>query len=331
MKWLTEILPQLWAARKNIATVVFGVTVLAVIVSLLLPKYYKSTAVLLPQNEENSLSALAGLSGLAALAGATVGQVPMEQMYPDILRSETILHQVIYSKYRTEEFSEPVDLIRYWKYHESTEGKNYEQALLRLQSDLDITVDRKTSIVTVALLMKEPQLAADVINCLISQLDQFLRTKRITYASEQRKWIDSRLVQVESDLRESEDALKNFREKNRNLGSSPQLLLDESRLSRQVEINSMLFLELKKQFEVARIEEIKNIPVINVLDMAKPAATKDRPRRTLIVAVSFLLSLIGVGAVVLYRAEIDNFVKQITSIIGRKRANGRLAGPVMRS
>jgi uncharacterized protein involved in exopolysaccharide biosynthesis len=54
--------------------------------------------------------------------------------------------------------------------------------------------------------------------------------------------------------------------------------------------------ELKKQYELAKIEEIKNIPIINVLDAARPPVRRSYPIRSRTALVSFFLSLaFGVG------------------------------------
>jgi len=67
-----ELISVLWSSRKLIATVTGIATVGAVIVSLLLPEYYKSTATMLPETEKSKLAALGGLSDLPALAGVSV-------------------------------------------------------------------------------------------------------------------------------------------------------------------------------------------------------------------------------------------------------------------
>jgi uncharacterized protein involved in exopolysaccharide biosynthesis len=161
--------------------------------------------------------------------------------------------------------------------------------------------------------MKEPQLAADVLNKLVSELDRFIRTKRTTNASEQRKWIEARLVEVKQDLEKAENKLKEFREKNRQITSSPQLMLEQERLAREVQINSTLYVELKKQYELAKIEEIKNVPIINVLDEARPAAKKELPRRSTIVLTTLFLSLFGIVVFVLINERYGPVVQQMLS------------------
>jgi uncharacterized protein involved in exopolysaccharide biosynthesis len=96
---------------------------------------------------------------------------------------------------------------------------------------------------------------------------------------------------VEEALKKSEVVLKEFREKNRKVADSPQLMMEQERLARDVQINSTVFIELKKQLEVAKIEEIKNIPIINVLDVARPPVRRSSPARRQTAFSAFFLSL----------------------------------------
>jgi uncharacterized protein involved in exopolysaccharide biosynthesis len=129
----------------------------------------------------------------------------------------------------------------------------------------------------------------------VAETDKFLREKKTTNASEQRKWIEQRLTQVEVELRSAEESLKNFRERNRRVGDSPQLLLEQERFMRDVQVKSTMFIELKKQAELAKIEEIKNITLVNVLDEARAPVKKTRPKRALVTVLVFLSALIGVA------------------------------------
>jgi uncharacterized protein involved in exopolysaccharide biosynthesis len=291
-----QILSILWKSWKFIAIVTVSITVLAIIISLLLPEYFKSTAVLLPDTDKSRLATLGGISDLAALAGVNVGaEGSLVKLYPTIIKSESVLKNVIYAKYKTKEYPDSVNLIQYWKINANTPERSFDIALISLRSALNVDVDIKTNVLTVAIETREPQLSANIVNNVIRSLDEFIRTKRITNASEQRKWIEARLVEVKADLSKAENNLTNFREKNRMVSGSPQLLLDQERLAREVQINSTMYIELKKQYEIVKIEEIKNVPIINVMDYARPATKKERPKRSNIVIAWFFLALAGSG------------------------------------
>jgi len=295
--WM-NILSLLWQSRKFIGIVTGAVTVLAIIISLILPEYFKSTAVLLPDTDKSKLGSAGGsLSSLAAMAGVNVsGEVSVVRLYPNILKSESVLRTVIYSKYQTKEFSDSVNLIQYWKIKDKNPERDFEVALLNLRAGLDVGMDLKTGVLTMSIETEEPQLSADILNNTIRVADKFIRTQRNTNALEQRKWIEARLIEVKTDLSKAENTLKEFREKNRMVSGSPQLLLDQERLLREVQINATMYTELKKQYELVKIEEIRTTPIINVLDYGRAAAKKESPRRSIIVLISMMLAFAGSGS-----------------------------------
>jgi len=65
--------------------------------------------------------------------------------------------------------------------------------------------------------------------------------------------------------------------------------MQRNRLKSGVEENRAVYITIRQQYEIAKIEEAKEKLLINILDIAEPAIKKDKPKRTLIV----LLSLFG--------------------------------------
>ena len=310
-----EIISILWSSRKLIASVVGGATALAIVICLFLPKYYRSTTTILPETEKSKLGSLGGLTDLASLAGVNTGEGSLVKLYPTIIKSEAVLRNVLYARYHSTAFKDSVSLIQYWEIEASTPGLSYELALKGLQDDLEVSMDVKTNVVTISTETKEPQLSADIINKVTAELDQFIRTKRRTNASEQRKWIEIRLLEVKGDLERSENALREFREKNRRVIDSPQLLLEQERLIRDVQINTALYGELKKQYELIKIEEIKNIPIINVMDPGRPAARKERPKRIAIVFSTFLFSLVASTGYVFAASRYEQQMRSFLTLV----------------
>jgi uncharacterized protein involved in exopolysaccharide biosynthesis len=289
-----EIIVPIWRARKPIALITFAVTLVTVIVNyFFLPHYFKATATLLPETEKGKLSSLSQFADVAKLAGVSIPGSEIARLYPSIVTSETILESVILRKYKVEGVSDSIDLIHYFELKSPNPAENMYEAIGGLSALMSASLDGKTSIVAITLEMKQPQLAADVLNACVEELDNFMRQKKTTNASEQRKWIEDRVKEVEGELRVAEESLKDFREKNRRVSDSPQLLLEQERFARDVQVKSTIFIELKKQYELAKIEEIKNITVVNILDSATAPIKKNRPQRVINTAIFFFLSLLG--------------------------------------
>jgi len=294
---LHEVLAPVWQERRVVLYVALGIALVTGIVNfLILDLTYKASASLLPETDRNKLGSMSQFSGLAQLAGISVPGVEISRLYPTILASETVLRPVIEAKYATDRYSDSVDLIKYFDLTKKTREENMDKALRKIRGLMTTTYDNKTSTVLVTLEMEEPQLAADALNGIIGQLDLFMRLKRINTATEQAKWISARLQEVERELRQAEDALKNFRERNRRILDSPALLLIQERMIREVTVKSTIYVELKKQYELAKIDEIKNITMVNVLDVARPPVRKEHPKRATNTAIGFLLGLFGMSA-----------------------------------
>lgn len=66
----------------------------------------------------------------------------------------------------------------------------------------------------------------------------------------------------------------------------PDLTLQYARLFREEKIQQKLFGLLSEQYEMARIQEAKDTPTVQILDVAKIPELRVRPKRTLIVLLS---------------------------------------------
>ena len=79
----------------------------------------------------------------------------------------------------------------------------------------------------------------------------------------------------------------------------PDLGLTHLRLQREQEIQTELFKFLTMEYEEAKIEEAKDIPTVQVLDVAKVPEKKSKPRRVLLVISILLVCLIGNSLVII--------------------------------
>ena len=305
----------IWTERKRVLVISFVVGVLTLGINFLLPKYYKANAIILPETDKNKLSSMGSLAGLASLAGVNVSGNDISRLYPVILTSESVLTAVVERRYATTRFKDSVNLIQYMELDEGSPAKDLDQALRELKDLIVVNLDNKTSVVNASVEMREPRLAADVLNAALSELDLFLREKKATSATEQRKWIESRLVQVNVELRAAEEGLKYFRERNRRVSDSPQLLLEQERLAREVQVKGTIDLELRKQAEIAKIDEIKQITTISVLDEGREPIKKERPKRGTNAVIGFLVAFVGTSSFFaarsIYGERVRKYVKSL--------------------
>ena len=310
----------LWRERKQFVLLNGGVAIISILVLLFLIKpYYQSTVTILPDFGNKSSDMVSQFSGLASIAGVNMGGDVSTQIYQNLILSEAVLSDVVYKKYQTKAFDHPVDLIEYFeiKPDESLPDSLQKRKMfltvyeILTKGRIATGYELKTKILTVMVEMPESKLSAEAANAVVASLDKYVRTQRKSFASEQRKYLVSRVQQIKDTLTYCEDALKNFREKNRQVAQSPELLLEQNRLMRNVEIQQTIFIELTKQSELVKLAEVKDVPVVNVREYAKDPVVKTGPKRIFTLALILLFSCICSAGWILKREKVYDIIKKI--------------------
>lgn len=137
--------------------------------------------------------------GLAALGASTFAALTSNaDIFMAILDSRTVAEGVI----------KKLDLQRRWGI------PNIEDALQALASLRLFTLTKQgTIIITVE--NTDPKLAADIANEYAEELDRLNRDFGITDAGRNRNFLEKRLAETEQALRESEETLRRFQERNK--------------------------------------------------------------------------------------------------------------------
>ena len=309
---------RLWELRKKLLIFNSAVATLIIIYLYLIAKpYFESSVTILPEYGNKSTT-LSGLTQLAALAGVRVGEGAPSEIYQNLLYSETVLEEVIYFKYRTEKFSQRVDLVQYFLDDDSL-NESKRKSFLRIYKGLTeniikSNVDRMTKILTMTVSMPESKLSADVANKIAESLDLFVRTKRKTYASEQRFYLEKRTVQLKDSLNFVEEKLRSFREQNRLVLQSPRLLLEQGRLMRDVEILNAVYIELNKQLEIAKIDDIRETPIVNIKEWARDPVIKAGPQRIKTLMILMFISILLSSLFYLFQPHLKRYYLMMKGI-----------------
>jgi uncharacterized protein involved in exopolysaccharide biosynthesis len=307
---------RLWKVRRKLVMVNLIVAVLTVLYLLFIAKpYFVSTITILPDYGSKS-SMLGSLGGLAAVAGVNIGESDPSGIYQNLIFSESVLKPVVYTKYKTEKYSEPVDLIRYFEIDpdESLEPELQKRDMflqlfkILTKGKIKTDIDKFTKILTVTVVMPESKLSSDVVNKIAEKLDLYVRTQRKSYATEQSFYIEKRVKQVYDSLTISEERLKNYREQNRMVEQSPRLMLEQARLMRTVEILQTVYGELIKQLEISKIDEIKDVPVINIEESSEEPIKKAGPSRMIILIIICFFTLIISSMYLIFLPEIKKYI-----------------------
>lgn len=314
--------------RRPILAFVLVVMVLSVVVSLLLPNWYRAQSTVLPPTEgSDSYGIMTSLIQSAALSkiGMTTTSTASD-IYQEILRSRTLQE----------------DLIREFHLEQLYRKRGMDRTLKELAGHVRVTIGL-SGLLIVQIEDRDPQRAAGMANRLVDQLDRFNRETLNTRAKRTREFLETRVADVQLRLGAAEAALTAYERRNgvvadaaavggmagviaqklslqvkrayvssytaagsaavrsidaeiaaydRELARLPGLKNEGARLALDAEIQRRVFTLLTGQYEDARVQETRDTPTITVLDRARAPEMKARPKRTVIVLVSTLAALL---------------------------------------
>jgi tyrosine-protein kinase Etk/Wzc len=324
--------------RRFLALNVAATTLLALVIALLLPKWYTGRAVLLPPTEDDLGSSVVsqlmprGLGSLRMPGAPTLADV-----FVAVLKSRTVADRIV----------RRFDLVHRY------DLPDIEKAVKEPEGHVKFHVGDEG---TIAILAedRDPKTAAAMANAYIEELDRFNKETRTTSATRTRAFIEQRLEVAKRDLSTAENLLRDYQQRrrlpalspsdrnnaemgaqlmaqrtalevrlqvlrqslaenseevrrvreelaavDRQVGSLPAAGLDIARLWRDVKVQEQVFELLTSQLEEARIRETRDTPTVQVLDRAEPPLHKSRPKRSVVVIAGFLIGLLGSAAAAL--------------------------------
>jgi uncharacterized protein involved in exopolysaccharide biosynthesis len=203
------------------------------------------------------------------------GQSPA--FYGELLRTRDLLQEAVETEYRVRDGGREVrgNLVRLY----GLEGAGgslspREQAVEELKDNLDTQVDPETGVVEVKVVADRPALAEAVARRLIALTEDFDQNKRRTQASARRKFAEARFGEAREALREVEGRMEGFVSHNRMFSQSPLQMLEFNRVQQELQLRQQVYAALAQSYEQARIDEVRNTPVITVLETPEGAARR---------------------------------------------------------
>ena len=85
---------------------------------------------------------------------------------------------------------------------------------------------------------------------------------------------------------------------------NPDLQLEKGRLLREIEENQAVYITLRQQYEIAKIDVEEDKLFINILDEGDVAVKKTKPKRILILLSSIILGIMVGILLAIYRSKL---------------------------
>ncbi len=355
-----------WRERRRVLVPAIIASVLSLVLALLWPPTYESSARLIP-SEPSTLSSLS-LTKLNAIAGVALGSAGIESMglrtpaarFVAVLKSRTLANRL-------------VDRFGLMKLYGA---RTKELAVEALAQRTDVVEDRKSGIISLAVRDRDPKRAAQIAAGYIEELDRLNDQLNTGAAHQERLFLGARLAEAQKDLTESSKRLAEFSSKNvvvaveqqakamtegigelqgqliaaeanlhglrevytdnnvkvkqaqaqvselrrqllairgpeddsqagtgikvntgdyifPSMRSLPRLGVTYAEILRANKVQAAVFEVLSQEFERAKLEEVKELPTVKVLDQPNVPELRISPKRKLIVLAGALVGILG--------------------------------------
>ncbi len=202
-----NILSVLAKWRKFIVYNFLIFSVVAAGISLILPKWYTSTAVLLPPQEKQSLGTgfMSMLTELPINLPSLPGMVTPTDVYLAILRSRNVNENVI----------RKLDLKKRFKVSTMADAL----ATLKNRTFFDKTEE---NLLVIKATDKSPEMAKRMANVFVEELDRVNHEKRVSSAHYTRIFLEERLKEADRDLKKAALRLRDFQQKHKAISIKEQ-------------------------------------------------------------------------------------------------------------
>ncbi|MCK4233197.1 hypothetical protein KAX75_02125, partial [candidate division WOR-3 bacterium] len=188
---------------------------------------------------------IGGMLGGGTLSRMLPGMATLSDLFAKELKSRRIMTEVLKKN----------DLLNIYKAKLVTDG------LKKLQSCTTVEVTPE-GIITISVTEKTPELASQIANSFVEELDKFNRDVNMTVGKKNRLFLEKRLETVKKDLQAAEESLKDFQERHKTVSISDEMFaaievvsnIKAQIMANEVQLGILYKYSLKNNPEIIRLQ-----------------------------------------------------------------------------
>jgi len=276
--------------------------VLGVVYATAFPRY-RATSVFAADASSAIPSSLVGAAANLGLSIPGEGSSQSPDFYASLLDSRDILAEAATTRFAFPKHEGSTDSLAgtyadIVRAKGATPDDRLEAAVTNLEKAVTAVPDLRAGTVRIETVARWPDLAEHMNSRLLELVDSFNIAQRRTRASAERGFLQARVDSARAELDVAEVNLQGFLEKNRTFDTSARLRLEAARLQRAIDLARELYTTLRESYERARLDEVRNTPVITILE--HPAGSVKRVAGRLIsgavgLVAGAVLALVGIA------------------------------------
>lgn len=196
LNWFSYLLTVL-KNKEFVVKITLAGTILTALISLFLPSIYLAETRILPPQTSSSSMAAAFASQMSGMGASVLGVKTSNDLYMELLKARSVSDFV----------SEKLGLHGVYGIASKEAMRN------RLRSSLLISNDKRSGLMTIGYMDRNPRLAADIANAYVEGLQQLNNRLAVTEAATRRLFFEEQLKGAKERLILSEEGLKSFQQR----------------------------------------------------------------------------------------------------------------------
>lgn len=331
---LVNVVLRQWVLVVAVTLVVTAAFVTAAFFS----RSFKVTSSFMPRGSNDAASSLAGLAAQFGVSVNRTGGGESLTFYAELPTSRDVLRQLAHMPVTLPEQGRRGSLMEYLGITGGDVRSREARAIVRLASMVSASSDQKAGLVLIETVAPDRSIAEAMNRRLLDLVNEFNLQRRQSAAGNERRFAEARMREAQGELAQAEASMERFLATNRAPGGSPQLMFEQTRLQRRVQLQQEVYLSLAQAYEQARIDEVRDTPVLTIIESpegaAVPAGTGRAVAAVIGLVVGGLLGLLLAFAVEAVRrqrsrdpveyAEFMALRDRLLGRLGRQRSAGGL-------
>ncbi len=309
--------------RKTLVIICVVAAVVGVALAFCIPRIYKSSVMLAPEETDNSL--LSNFSSLASMVGMNMkmnnsNDAIYPEIYPDLMQSTKFLVGLFDVKVVSKDgkikttYSDYMKHQKYpfWEYPGVLAGKiakslrkkdpNVDENKVdpfRLTKDqfdimkgisksIDCSVDKKTSVITITVTDQDPVIAATVADSVKERLQIFITDYRTNKARNDLSYMEKLFEDAKSQYIESQISYSKFSDANQDL-LLESVKSKQDYLENDMQLKYNIYTQVSQQLQLARAKVQERTPAFTEVQSATvPVKHSNMPKIVILILFAFL-------------------------------------------
>lgn len=295
---LSTIISVLRQNLRTIAVLAIAGPILAAVIVLFTARTWTSSAAFLPESRRSG----GGLGSIAMQYGINLSGMSGEggqslQFYTELVKSREILQSIVIdSMPATEAGGGKVAVADFLEAKGGSQAERLEDAIGKIRVMIQPSANPATGIVRIRITTKSPTASQILAQRTLDLLNEFNLERRQSQGATERRFAERRLGEMTDSLRAAEQRLNEFEQQNAQYESSPHLRMEQRRLISNLASKQTLHTALAQSYEQARMEEIRDTPVITALERPTVPVRPDSRRGLQKMILAFVIA-VAIGVV----------------------------------